>query len=74
MLKSASSFSKPTKIQEDILRRRARNLRAKVKALLPSQICCKHEARNRCVRDISANKQAWACTHHRHKWTMTQQK
>lgn len=46
---NSPSVERSNKINECIMRRRARNLRAKVKALLPVQICCKHNQRNRCV-------------------------
>lgn len=49
MLNTSPQSLKIAKINECIMRRRARNLRAKVKALLPVQTCCKHDHRNRCV-------------------------
>ena len=47
-----------SKSTEHLLRRRARNLRAKVKALLPILTCAKHDHRNRCVRQIEHHKQS----------------
>jgi len=49
MLNSSTSANKFNKINEHVMRRRARNLRAKIKALLPVQNCCKFDHRNHCV-------------------------
>lgn len=48
MLSTAISQSgKNRKINEHILRRQARNLRAKLKALLPTSMCRKYSHRNK---------------------------
>lgn len=46
------------------MRRRARNLRAKVKALLPVEMCCKYDHRNKCVHEIEHNRRMWAHFNH----------
>ena len=52
MLRSSLESSKSLKINESILRRKARNLRAKIKGFLPADICPKHRKRNRNVQEI----------------------
>lgn len=74
MLNSSLSPFKSTKINECIMRRRARNLRAKVKALLPVQICCKHDHRNLCVHQMQNNQRVWQSFTKRKKWITSQSK
>lgn len=59
MLSSSSNPFRSSRLNECILRRRARNLRAKVKALLPANICSKHDRRNRNVHNMLVNKENW---------------
>jgi hypothetical protein len=72
MLNSSSNPQKSTKLNEYVMRRRARNLRAKVKALLPVQTCCRHDNRNRCVNEIECNKKSWKKLSSKNNWTMCQ--
>lgn len=72
MLNSSPDSIKAAKINECIMRRRARNLRAKVKALLPVQTCCKHDNRNRCVHEIEDNRRTWQKFSSKRKWTTNQ--
>ena len=72
MLNSSPDSIKAAKINECILRRRARNLRAKVKALLPTQTCCKYDQRNRCVHEIEDNRKTWGKFSSQRKWIRSQ--
>lgn len=70
MLLSTSDSFKVNKKNEYTLRRKARNLRAKVKALLPIQICSRHDHRNRCVEENEQNQKIWLDYFDKNQWAL----
>lgn len=46
-------------LKANLLRINARNLRAKVRSMLPLDICCKYKARNMLVKEIDYKKKTW---------------
>lgn len=62
------NHGKNYKQNEYILRRQARNLRAKVKALLPIEVCHKYSNRNKNILEMKNNKMIWDSLYTTKSW------
>jgi len=61
------------KVTDSVLRHKTRNLRAKVRSLVPINICCKYEKRNKNMGNMALHRKEYMDEELKPRWKMNRE-
>jgi hypothetical protein len=70
---TTTTISKEHRTHDTALRHKIRNLRAKVRLLLPLELCCKEQRRSKNLMKMDHNRRVELSCHHKHRWNFTKE-